>query len=103
MKLNSDVTKAVSQKPGNAGEKEGATFRKTSAESNAFRKTPSSAVQFESASLQKTQRALDDVPVVDQARVKELKDRIQRGEYTVESGKIAEAMLREAAMERHFG
>ena len=44
--------------------------------------------------LERLEKSLADLPPVDEARVAEVKSAIENGDYEIDSGAIAEAMLR---------
>jgi negative regulator of flagellin synthesis FlgM len=46
--------------------------------------------------MQALEQRVNDAPSVDQSRVAELRDAIERGEYEVDAGKIADGLIRDS-------
>ena len=53
----------------------------------------------EAKDFQRIKQILDETPEVREEKVRELKDRIESGNYTVDSGKVAAKMLGESLID----
>lgn len=74
-------------------EESGRPLRKSAEETDTSQQSTNVRLSPLSVQLQSIQRSLADTPVIDAARVAELKDAISSGHFKVDADKIADRLL----------
>jgi flagellar biosynthesis anti-sigma factor FlgM len=94
MKIDGQIPKVPVQDKGIQKGKEEATDRLESRKTDVLKKSTT-----ENFSIKKLQSRIEAEPDMDLKKIRELRDRIKRGEYKVDNEKLAEGLLKDSLID----